>query len=177
MSKTDRALSAVFDVPEIKSFGVDDDEPDEMLPAVANQATNVAEIATPSTELTAGSSEQIDADTQFVKDTLKSLLGTGKDALESLVEIAKDEERASHFEAIAGMINQLSGVAMGILDAESKRQKLKTGLGEVPQTVNNIQNNTTNQVVFTGTTAELQAMLNQSDDVIDVTPNNEEEDE
>jgi hypothetical protein len=93
--------------------------------------------------------------------------------LESLIEIAKEEERASHFEALGGMINQLSGVAMGILEAESKRQKLKTGLGEVPgggaPTVNNTQNN----IVFTGTTPELQAMLFKNefiddDDVIDV---------
>lgn len=161
MSKTDRALSAVFGVPEIKSFDLDD-EPDAMVPVVANTATNVAQVAPPSTDVVvSGSVEQIDTDTQFVKDTLRSLLGTGKDALESLVEIAKDEERASHFEAIAGMINQLSGVAMSILDAENKRQKLKAGLGETggPTVVNNTQNN----VVFQGTTAELQAFLDQQD--------------
>lgn len=175
MAKTDRALSGVFGVPELKSFGVDEDEPD-MLPVVQS-TTDVVEAttATSGAIVATDNSAQIDADTEYVKNTLKNLLGKGQDALETLIEIAKEEERASHFEALGGMINQLSNVAMGILEAENKRQKLKAGLGEAPQVVNNTQNNT---VVFNGTTAELQAMLHQQGDVIDVqATEHEEEDE
>ena len=170
MAKTDKALSGVFGIPELASFP-DVVEPDTP-PAVAQSTTVVAQSTTDGALVPVDHAAQIDADTEYVKNKLKALMTQGEDALESLIEIAKSEERASHFEALGGLINQLSGVAMGILEAEGKRQKLKIGIGEVPSVVNNTQNN----IVFNGTTAELQAMLHKND-VIDVEATEQEEDE
>jgi hypothetical protein len=112
-----------------------------------------------------GIAAQIDQDTEFVKHKLKSLLEQGQEAFAVIVEVAKTEESPRAFEVVSTMMGQMKDVAMGILDAEGKRQKLKAGLGEEgqgAQTVNNTQNNTT---VFVGTTADLQRMLDQEEPI------------
>jgi hypothetical protein len=169
MTRLDKSLSKVFGVPELGASEIQGPSMEKEFPAPAVvESTSVMSkeqqypVTVPDSQ-----SAQIDEDTEFVKHKLKSLLANGENAFATLAEIAKAEERASHFEALTGMMNGLSSIAMGILDAEGKRQKLKAGLGEEgqpAQTVHNTQNNTT---VYVGTTADLQRMLDE-EDVIDV---------
>jgi hypothetical protein len=173
MTKLDRSLSKVFGVPELGASEIQGPSMEEQEYPVADvQSTSLTSNEHQSTAIVTvpdSAGAQIDEDTEFVKHKLKSLLANGESAFATLAEIAKAEERASHFEALTAMMNSMSSIAMGVLDAEKKRQQLKAGLGEegqpVAQTVNNTQNNTT---VFVGTTADLQKMLDAEDDVIDV---------
>jgi hypothetical protein len=156
MTRLDRSLSKVFGVPELGASAEEPMEEQEQFPVAAVPENSVI-VAEPQSD-----SDQIDEDTAYVKHKLKSLLANADEAFEVIVNVAKTEESPRAFEVVSTMMGQMKDIAMGILDAEAKRQKLKAGLGEEgqPQTVNNTQNNTT---VFVGTTAEFQRMLDEED--------------
>jgi hypothetical protein len=178
MTRLDRSLSKVFGVPELGASAKEEPMEEQEFP-VATVPENSVIVAEPNSD-----SDQIDEDTAYVKHKLKSLLANADEAFEVIVNVAKTEESPRAFEVVSTMMGQMKDIAMGILDAEAKRQKLKAGLGEEgqgqAQTVNNTQNNTT---VFVGTTAEFQRMLDEEDareaamaTVIDVEAKQQDED-
>ena len=104
----------------------------------------------------AGDEDTVDADHDHIRSNMYSLIQQGNDALQYAIEIAKTSESPRAFEVVGTLIKNLSDMNLQLLDSHEKKQKLKGKKEEQqPQKIVN------NSVVFTGTTAEINKMLDQ----------------
>jgi DNA-binding PadR family transcriptional regulator len=101
-------------------------------------------------------------DYDYSRETYYELIEKGKDALENMIEVARESEHPRAYEVLSGMIKNVSDVNDRLMDL-NKKQKEMDKKDEVKQ-VENQQNN-----YFLGSTADIQKMLKQ-DDVIDAEP-------
>ena len=104
-------------------------------------------------------------DYEYSRDTYYELIEKGKDALEDMVNVARESEHPRAFEVLSGMIKNISDVNDRLMDLNKKKKELDQK--EVVKQVENQQNN------FYLSTAELQKMMTKGD-VIDVEPDEPE---
>jgi len=95
--------------------------------------------------------EDIDADYKYQRENFYNLIERGNDAIEGILEVARESEHPRTYEVAGNLIKQVAEVTEKLADLQTKMQKLK----EVP---NNAPKNVTN-ALFVGSTAELQKML------------------
>ena len=79
------------------------------------------------------------------------MIERGSDAIEGILEIAKESDHPRTYEVAGNLIKQVAEVAEKLGDLQEKMKRLK----EVPNTA---PKNVTN-ALFVGSTAELQKML------------------
>jgi len=99
-------------------------------------------------------------DYEYSRETYYELLEKGKDALDTMVEVARESEHPRAYEVLSGMIKNLSDVNDKLMDLNKKVKDLE----DEPKKIENQQNN-----IFLGSTAEIQKLLQQGD-VIDSEP-------
>ena len=99
-------------------------------------------------------SEDVDNDYAYQRQNFYNLVERGNDAIEGILELAKESEHPRTYEVAGNLIKQVSEVTEKLGDLQEKMRKLK----EVP---NNAPKNVTN-ALFVGSTAELQKMLKDS---------------
>ena len=99
-------------------------------------------------------------DYEYSRETYYELLEKGKDALDTMVEVARESEHPRAYEVLSGMIKNLSDVNDKLMDLNKKVKELE----DEPKKIENQQNN-----IFLGSTAEIQKLLQQSE-VIDAEP-------
>ena len=91
----------------------------------------------------------ISKDYTYARDNLYNLIERGNDALEGILELAKEMEHPRAYEVASGLIKNVSETTMELLKMQKELKSLKEG--EAPKTnVNNL---------YVGSTAELQEML------------------
>lgn len=135
IEKTDKLLSSVFNTEPMQVSVID--EKGAVIPP-------------------AGDEDAVDADHDHIRSNMYSLIQQGNDALQYAIEIAKTSESPRAFEVVGTLIKNLSDMNLQLLDSHEKKQKLKGKKEEQqPQKIVN------NSVVFTGTTAEINKMLDQ----------------
>lgn len=100
------------------------------------------------------SDDIIDNDYQNVRDNLYDLLGTGKDALLDMLEVAKQSEDPKSYEVVGSLLKQLSNINNQLLNTHSQKQRLNPTSKKEPAS-----NITTNNSIFVGSTAELSNFL------------------
>jgi hypothetical protein len=98
--------------------------------------------------------DMIDNDYQNVRDNLYDLLGTGKDALLDMLEVAKQSEDPKSYEVVGSLLKQLSNINNQLLNTHSQKQRLNPTSKKEPAS-----NITTNNSIFVGSTAELSNFL------------------
>ena len=98
--------------------------------------------------------QDIDNDYEYQRQNFYNLVERGNDAIEGILELAKESEHPRTYEVAGNLIKQVSEVTEKLGDLQEKMRKLK----EVP---NNAPKNVTN-ALFVGSTAELQKMLKDS---------------
>ena len=96
----------------------------------------------------------IDQDADDARDNLRGLIKTAGVALENALSVALQSESPRAYEVVANLINTAADLNTKILNTHTLAQKIPK-----PETTNNTQNNTTNNVIFTGTPAELAKLL------------------
>ena len=96
-------------------------------------------------------------DYEYSRDTYYELLEKGKDALDTMVEVARESEHPRAYEVLSGMIKNLSDVNDKLMDLNKKVKDLE----DDPKKIENQQNN-----IFLGSTADIQKLLRQGE-VID----------
>ena len=101
-------------------------------------------------------------DYDYSRETYYDLIEKGKDALEHMIEVARESEHPRAFEVLSGMIKNISDVNDRLMDLNKKRKDLET-----KETVKQIENQQNN--FFLGSTTDIQKML-QENDVIDAEP-------
>jgi DNA-binding ferritin-like protein len=95
--------------------------------------------------------EDIDNDYEYQRQNFYNLVEKGNDAIEGILELAKESEHPRTYEVAGNLIKQVAEVAEKLGDLQEKMKKLK----EVPDTA---PKNVTN-ALFVGSTAELQKMI------------------
>ncbi len=96
----------------------------------------------------------VEQDAAEARDNLRSLMETAKIALENALNVAIQGESPRGFEVVANLINTTADLNTKLLGTHQIQHKLTT---ETP--ISATQNNTTNNVVFTGTPSELAKLL------------------
>lgn len=102
--------------------------------------------------------ESLNADFDYVRGNQFQIIEAGKDALNKALEFATQSENARSYEVVGAMLKNLADVNKQLLEMHELKQKIKTKkeVGtENAQTVNNTQNN----IVFQGSTADLLKQL------------------
>ena len=100
--------------------------------------------------------EDIDADYKYQRENFYNLIERGSDAIEGILEIAKESDHPRTYEVAGNLIKQVAEVAEKLGDLQEKMKRLK----EVPNTA---PKNVTN-ALFVGSTAELQRVLKGKSD-------------
>ena len=95
--------------------------------------------------------DDVDADYKYQRDNFYNLIETGLNAIEGILNVAKESEHPRGYEGAGNLIKQVAEVTEKLGDLQEKMKKLK----EVP---NSAPKNVTN-ALFVGSTAELQKML------------------
>ena len=103
-------------------------------------------VPRPSDEL-----DDVDADYKYQRDNIYNLIEKGQDAIQGILNVAKESDHPRGYEVAGNLIKQVAEVTEKLGDLQEKMKKLK----EVP---NSAPKNVTN-ALFVGSTAELQKML------------------
>ena len=115
-----------------------------------NKAIAENKITVPKT-VVKSDEDDIDNDYKYQRETFYNLVERGQDAIDGILEIAKESEHPRTYEVAGNLIKQVAEVTEKLGDLQEKMRKLK----EVP---NSAPKNVTN-ALFVGSTAELQKML------------------
>ena len=113
--------------------------------------------------------KDINQDYAYSRDSYYNLIDKGNEAIEGILEIAKEGQHPRAYEVAGQLLGQVAGTVDKLQDLQKKLKDLK----QVPKTANtNVKN-----ALFVGSTAELQKMLNrkQEDETIEknITPEKE----
>ena len=117
-----------------------------------NKAIAENKITVPKT-VVKSDEDDIDNDYKYQRENFYNLVERGQDAIDGILEIAKESEHPRTYEVAGNLIKQVAEVTEKLGDLQEKMRKLK----EVP---NSAPKNVTN-ALFVGSTAELQKMLNK----------------
>ena len=128
------------------------------------------------TELTTlADSDNIQSDYDRSRATYYDLISKGQDALELMIEVARESEHPRAFEVLATLIKNTSDVNDKLMDLNKKHKDINKA---EDTTVPAIGGTTTNNQIYVGSTSDLQRMLQEVEKPpIDVTPvedNNEQ---
>ena len=100
--------------------------------------------------------DDADIDYKYSRDNFYNLIERGQDAIDGILDIAKEGEHPRAYEVAGQLIKNVSEVTERLVELQEKMKKLK----EVPDTG---PKNVTN-ALFVGSTKELQKMLKQDAD-------------
>ena len=95
--------------------------------------------------------EDIDNDYKYQRENFYNLVERGSDAIEGILELAKEGEHPRAYEVAGNLIKQVAEVAEKLGDLQEKMRKLKEVPDKAPKNVTN--------ALFVGSTAELQKIL------------------
>ena len=109
------------------------------------------EVVTPSKPVVKTDNEDLENDYKYQRENFYQLVVRGLDAVQGIIDLARESEHPRAFEVACNLIKQVADVTEKLGDLQLKMQKLK----EVP---NNAPKNVTN-ALFVGSTTELQKML------------------
>ena len=134
MSKIDDNLNEVLGIAEIdKTFEV------EVLPKKTSTEVLVPEDKDP------------DIDFETGRKNLYNLLDKGNEAIDGILNLAKEGEHPRAYEVAGQLIKTVSEVSQNLLDLQDKLKKVKDIPDKGPKNVTN--------ALFVGSTTELQKML------------------
>lgn len=106
--------------------------------------------------------DNVKNDYDYSRETYYELIEKGKDALENMIEVARESEHPRAYEVLSGMIKNVSDVNDRLMDLNKKQKQMDEA--DKPAQVENQQNN-----YFLGSTTDIQKML-QQDEIIDAEP-------
>ena len=136
MSKIDDKLNEVLGIAE-----VDKTYENEVLPKKMNTEVMVPEDKDP------------DIDFETGRKNLYNLLDKGNEAIDGILNLAKEGEHPRAYEVAGQLIKTVSEVSQNLLDLQDKLKKVKDIPDRGPKTVTN--------ALFVGSTTELQKMLKE----------------
>ena len=100
--------------------------------------------------------EDIDNDYEYQRRNFYNLVERGTDAVEGILELARESEHPRAYEVAGNLIKQVADVTEKLGELQEKMKKLKEVPDHGPKNVTN--------ALFVGSTAELQKMLKDKND-------------
>jgi len=94
--------------------------------------------------------EQIDRDYEYTRTNLYNIIERGTEALEEVLEVAKQSQQPRAFEVVSTLVKTISDANKDLLELKNKQKALK-GEKNKPKNVTN--------ALFVGSTADLQKMI------------------
>ena len=128
-----------------------DDVLDNVLGITDVVETSTSQVTLPEVIPPSTTSEDVDNDYKYQRENFYRLVERGQDAIDGILELAKESEHPRSYEVAGQLIKNVADVTEKLGDLQEKMKKLK----EVP---NSAPKNVTN-ALFVGSTAELQKML------------------
>ena len=131
-----------------------------MINDIDKNLDNILEIAEKLPKVTKGVSPRVmpeingmeeDTDFRYTRENLYNLLERGQDAVEELLEIAKQSEHPRAFEVVGQLIGKLTETNKELMGLHKTKKDLSTEKGTT---------NVTN-ALFVGSTSDLQKMLKE----------------
>ncbi len=114
----------------------------------------------PSTEVVQVSNkldQRIGSDADYARNNIKDLIDTARTALQHALDVAVQSESPRAYEVLANLINTSADLNTKLVDVHQREQRMSGGdTKAAPQT-----QNVTNNVVFSGTSAELNDMISK----------------
>ena len=95
--------------------------------------------------------EHTDADYKYSRENFYSLVERGQDAIDGILEVAKEGEHPRAYEVVGQLIKNVAEVTEKLVDLQDKMKKLKEVPDHAPKNVTN--------ALFIGSTKELQNLL------------------
>ena len=95
--------------------------------------------------------DEADADYKYSRENFYSLGERGQDAIDGILEVAKEGEHPRAYEVVGQLIKNVSEVTEKLVDLQDKMKKLKEVPDHAPKNVTN--------ALFIGSTKELQNLL------------------
>jgi DNA-binding ferritin-like protein len=133
MTKFEKSMEQIFDVAPVEVIEK------EALPAV---------IEKENTELR----EDLKADYDAVSNNYEQFIEKGKDAIDDILEIARESEHPRAFEVAATMIKNVTEANEKLILLQKQMRDMKKGQKETSKT-------TIDKAIFVGSTAELSKLL------------------
>ena len=96
-------------------------------------------------------SQDMDSDYKYSRENFYNLIERGQDAIDGILDIAKEGEHPRAYEVVGQLIKNVSEVTEKLADLQEKMKKLKEVPDHGPKNVTN--------ALFVGSTKELQKML------------------
>ena len=140
MSKIDDKLNEVLGIAE-----VDKTYENEVLPKKISTEVMVPEDKDP------------DIDFETGRKNLYNLLDKGNEAIDGILNLAKEGEHPRAYEVAGQLIKTVSEVSQNLLDLQEKLKKIKDVPDKGPKNVTN--------ALFVGSTTELQKMLKEKNEI------------
>ena len=118
--------------------------------------------------------ENVENDYEYSKSTYYDLIEKRQNALDDMIDVARNLEHPRAYEVLSGMIKNVSDVNDRLMDLNKKKKDF------YKNDIKQIEGNTTNNNLFVGSTTDLQRMLknvSDNDNVIDINerrPSNDE---
>jgi hypothetical protein len=129
MKKLNKNLSEIFDVEPIEEGRI------ETMPVVIDDSAN-----------------QIDADAEFARTNMRSLIDNGNRALTELASVANQSESPRAYEVLATMMKNLAEMNKDLLELQKRKKEL------APQSESSKGVNV-DKAIFVGSTTELLKMI------------------
>ena len=95
--------------------------------------------------------DHADVDYKYSRENFYNLVERGQDAIDGILEVAKEGEHPRAYEVVGQLIKNVSEVTEKLVDLQEKMKKLKEVPNSAPQNVTN--------ALFVGSTKELQNLL------------------
>ena len=97
---------------------------------------------------------KLDHDFTQARKSLKNLIDVGEEGIEGILKVAQEGDHPRAYEVLSGLIKTVSDVNKDMLDLHKKVSDIETTEKKL------VQNNTTNNSFFVGSTTELQDLIN-----------------
>ena len=101
----------------------------------------------------------IDADYEYARDNLRSMINAAQQSIEDLSSIASTSESPRAYEVLSGLIKTIVDANKDLLELQRKVKLLKQEEESKPQNVTN--------ALFVGSTTELQKLIKKNKDNIE----------
>ena len=129
-----------------------DDKLNEVLDIAGEIVPQEVKIETKK-ELTVPEQKDPDIDFETGRKNLYNLLDKGNEAIDGILNLAKEGEHPRAYEVAGQLIKTVSEVSQNLLDLQEKLKKIKDVPDKGPKNVTN--------ALFVGSTTELQKMLKE----------------
>lgn len=139
MSEFNKNMEEIFDVIPA---------PESNVPAVVKPKTDVVV-----SEITANLDKDLDVDYDDARRNYQEIINKGMDAIDTILEIARNSEHPRAFEVAATMIKNVSDTNGQLIELQKKMRDM-TGKGAPKESKTTID-----KAIFVGSTAELNKLI------------------